>query len=102
VDAVLASHRRHLATPLLEIGSTAAAKREALELNAPLLLSALALDERRDALYRRPVETLRFPRRFLILCRSRADLFPAAREFADFLSRRRLKVVAAPETAESS
>ena len=94
VDAVLASYREHLVTPLLEVGSTAAAKREALELEAPILLSALALDERRDKLYRRPVEGLRFPRRFVVVCRSESDLRPAAREFAGFLRRRRLKVVA--------
>jgi DNA-binding transcriptional LysR family regulator len=97
VDAVLASYRRHLAAPLVEIGNTAAAKREALELEAPVLLSALALDEGRDRLYRRPVETVRFPRRFLVLCRSSADLRPAGRAFVDFLGRRRLNVVAAFE-----
>ena len=94
VDAVLASYRQHLAAPLLEVGNTAAAKREAVELEAPILLSALALDERRDRLYRRQIEGLRFPRRFLIVCRSRADLGPAGREFVDFMRRRRLKVVA--------
>jgi DNA-binding transcriptional LysR family regulator len=94
VDAVLASYRLHLATPLIEIGNTAAAKREALELGAPLLLSRLALDERRDRLYRREIETVRFPRRFLLVCRSLHDLPPAGREFHEFLRRRRLGVVA--------
>jgi DNA-binding transcriptional LysR family regulator len=93
-DAVLASYREHLATPLLEVGNTAAAKREALELEAPILLSALALDEHRDRLYRRPIEGFRFPRRFVIVFRSLADLGPGGREFVDFLRRRRLKVVA--------
>jgi len=97
VDAVLASRREHLATPLLEVGSTAAAKREALELEAPILISALALDEERDRLYRRPIEKLRFPRRFLIVCRSQADLSPAARELVQFLRRRHLKVVPNPD-----
>ena len=96
VDAVLASRRKHLAPPLREVGSTVAGKTEALELGAPILLSALALDEGRDRLYRRPVEGLRFPRRFLIVCRSQADLSPPARELVEFLRRRRLKVVPAP------
>ena len=93
VDAVLAKQREHLATPLLEVGSTAAAKREAIEFEAPILLSALALDERRDKLHRRPIEGLRFPRRFLVVCRSEADLRPSAAEFVRFLRRRRLDVV---------
>jgi len=93
VDAVLASFRLHLAAPLLEVGSTAAAKREALELSAPILLSALALDSKRDRLHRRPVEDLRFPRRFVILSRSQADLRPSEREFVTFLRRRLLDVV---------
>lgn len=95
VDAVLASRRERLARPLLEVGSTAAAKREALELKAPILLSALALDESRDRLYRRPVEGLRFPRRFLIVCRSRADLGPTATQLVEFLRRRHLPTVPA-------
>ena len=96
VDAVLASRREHLAAPLREVGSTVAAKREAFELGAPILISALALDEGRDRLYRRPVEGLHFPRRFLIVCRSQADLSPAARELVAFLRRRRLDVVPTP------
>jgi DNA-binding transcriptional LysR family regulator len=96
VDAVLASFREHPAAPLLEVGSTAAAKREAIELNAPIMLSAMALDSERDRLYRRPIAERRFPRRFLILCRSQADLLPAGREFIEFLRRRRLDVVPAP------
>ena len=96
VDAVLASRREHLAAPLREVGSTVAAKSEALELEAPILISALALDEARDRLYRRSVEGTRFPRRFLVVCRSQADLSPAARELVAFLRRRRLNVVPAP------
>jgi DNA-binding transcriptional LysR family regulator len=96
VDAVLASHREHLAAPLLEVGSTPAAKREALELEAPILLSAMALDERRDRLYRRLVDGLRFPRRFLVVCRSEADMTPHERELVDFFRRRLLAVVPPP------
>jgi len=93
---VLASFREHLAAPLLEVGSTAAAKREALELTAPILLSALALDERTDRLHRRPVDGRRFPRRFVVVCRSQSDLRPSAREFIAFLRRRQLEVVPPP------
>jgi DNA-binding transcriptional LysR family regulator len=96
VDAVLSSFRLQLAPPLLEVGSTAAAKREALELRSPILLSALALDERADHLSRRPIEELRFPRRFVLLTRSLADLRPSERELAAFLRRRKLDVVPAP------
>lgn len=99
VDAVLASFREHLAAPLLEVGSTAAAKREAIELTAPILLSALALDETYDRLHRRPIEGLRFPRRFVIVCRSQADLRPSEREFLAFLRRRLLDVVPHPDRA---
>jgi DNA-binding transcriptional LysR family regulator len=93
VDAVLASRREHLAVPLLEVGNTAAAKREALELGAPILISALALDERRDRLYRRRVDGLRFPRRFLIVCRSQSKLRPHERELIAFFQRRLLPVL---------
>lgn len=93
VDSVLASFRETLAAPLLEVGNTAALKREALELEAPILISALALDERRDHLYRRPIEGLRFPRRFLIVSRGLAELPAAARELVAFLRRRRLDVL---------
>jgi hypothetical protein len=102
VDAVLASFRQHLAAPLLEVGSTAAAKREALELTAPILLSGLALDEQRDRLYRRQIEGLRFPRRFVILCRSQAGLRPREREFVAFLRRRLLEVVPHPRGGEGA
>jgi DNA-binding transcriptional LysR family regulator len=96
VDAVLAKLREELAPPVLEAGNTAAAKREAVELNTPILLSALALDEERDRLYRRPIEGRRFPRRFLVVCRSQADLPASARDLLAFLRRRRLDVVPQP------
>jgi DNA-binding transcriptional LysR family regulator len=97
VEAVLASTRERLATPRLEVGSSAAAKREALELDTPILLSALALDEKHDRLHRRPIEGLRFPRRFLVVYRSSADLRPSERELIDFLRRRRLTVLPSPD-----
>jgi DNA-binding transcriptional LysR family regulator len=93
VDAVLASFRERLATPRLEVGSSAAAKREALELETPILLSALALDDGRDRLYRRPIEGLSFRRRFLVVCRSSTDLRTSERDLVKFLRRRRLAVV---------
>lgn len=96
VEAVLGSFRLHLATPLVEVGSSAAAKREAIELASPILLSALALDERHDGLYRRPIEGLRFPRRFLVVSHSFADLRPSESALVDFLRRRRLTVLPAP------
>lgn len=96
VDSVLASFRERLAPPLLEVGSSAAAKREALELDTPILLSALALDEERDRLYRRAIEGLRFPRRFLIVSRAFDDLRASERELIEFLRRRKLTVLPAP------
>ncbi len=47
VESALAERGLHLAPPLIEVGSTAVAKREALERTEPVLLSALALDEAR-------------------------------------------------------
>lgn len=97
VEAVLASTRERLATPRLEVGSSAAAKREALELDTPILLSALALDEKHDRLHRRPIEGLHFRRRFLVVYRSSADLKPSERDLIDFLRRRRLTVLPSPD-----
>jgi DNA-binding transcriptional LysR family regulator len=88
VEALLAARGLRLAPPLVEVGSTAVAKREALERSAPVLLSALSLDEGRDKLYARPVEGLRFPRRFVVVGRSLATLSPEHREFVAFLRRR--------------
>ena len=65
------------------------AKREALQRSAPVLLSALSLDEARDRLYRRPVAGLSFPRRFVVVCRSLASLPRQDRDFLDFIRRRR-------------
>ena len=89
VEAELADHGLTLADPLIEAASTAVAKREALERSAPVLLSALSLDEARDRLYRRPVAGLSFPRRFVIICRSLASLPRQDRDFLDFIRRRR-------------
>lgn len=88
-EAVLSEHGlQGFAPALVEVGSTAVAKREALELSAPVLLSALSLDEGRDRLYARPVKGLRFPRRFVIVCRSLASLPREQRDFIAFLRRR--------------
>jgi len=89
VEAVLADHGLTMADPLIEAASTAVAKREALQRSAPVLLSALSLDEARDRLYRRPVAGLSFPRRFVVVCRSLASLPRQDRDFLDFIRRRR-------------
>ena len=89
VEAELAERGLSLAEPLIEAASTTVAKREALRRSAPVLLSALSLDESRDRLYRRPVAGLSFPRRFVVVCRSLASLARQDREFVDFLLRRR-------------
>jgi DNA-binding transcriptional LysR family regulator len=89
VEADLAERGLTLAEPLIEAASTAVAKREALQRSSPVLLSALSLDEARDRLYRRPVEGLSFPRRFVVVCRSLASLPRQDRDFVDFVRRRR-------------
>jgi DNA-binding transcriptional LysR family regulator len=89
VEAELADRGLALAEPLIEAASTAVAKREALQRSAPVLLSALSLDEARDRLYRRPVAGLSFPRRFVVVCRSLASLPLQDRDFLDFIRRRR-------------
>lgn len=88
VEAVLAEHGLRLAPALVEVGSTAVAKREAIERSAPVLLSALSLDEGRDRLYGRRVQGLRFERRFVVVGRSLASLPREQREFVAFLRRR--------------
>ena len=89
VDAVLAERGLTMREPLLEAASTAVAKREALDLSAPVLLSALSLDEARDRLDRRPIAGLTFPRRFVVISRSFSSLPRPDRELVDFLRRRR-------------
>jgi DNA-binding transcriptional LysR family regulator len=89
VEAELAGHGLSLTEPLIEAASTAVAKREALARSAPVMLSALSLDEARDRLYRRPVTGLSFPRRFVVVCRSLASLARRDRDFVDFIRRRR-------------
>ena len=91
VEAELAGQGLSLAEPLIEAASTAVAKREALQRSAPVMLSALSLDEARDRLYRRPVAGLSFPRRFVVVCRSLASLARRDRDFVDFVRRRRQK-----------
>jgi DNA-binding transcriptional LysR family regulator len=89
VEAELAGRGLTLAEPLIEAATTAVAKREALQRSAPVMLSALSLDEARDRLYRRPVAGLSFPRRFVVVCRSLASLARRDRDFVDFIRRRR-------------
>jgi DNA-binding transcriptional LysR family regulator len=89
VEDALAQRGLSMAEPLMEAATTAVAKREALQRSAPVLLSALSLDEARDRLYRRPVAGLSFPRRFVVICRSLASLNRSDRDFVDFIRRRR-------------
>jgi DNA-binding transcriptional LysR family regulator len=91
VEAELAERGLSLAEPLIEAASTSVAKREALQRSAPVMLSALSLDEARDRLYRRPVAGLSFPRRFVVVCRSLASLARRDRDFVDFIRRRRAR-----------
>jgi DNA-binding transcriptional LysR family regulator len=91
VEAELAERGLTVAEPLIEVASTAVAKREALQRSAPVLLSDLSLDEARDRLFRRPVVGLSFPRRFVVICRSLASLQRQDRDFVDFIRRRRQK-----------
>jgi DNA-binding transcriptional LysR family regulator len=88
VEAVIAERGLTLAQPLDAAPSTTVAKREALQRSAPVLLSALSLSEGRDRLYQRPVVGLRFPRRFVVVCRSLSSLPRQDREFIDFIRRR--------------
>ena len=74
VERVLAERGLPMIPALVEVGSTAVAKREALERSAPVLISALSIDEGRDHLHVRPIDGLRFPRSFAIVCRSLASL----------------------------
>ena len=52
-----------------------------------MLLSALALDEARDRLHRKPLEGLSFPRQFVIVCRAPSSLPRPDRDFLAFLRR---------------
>jgi hypothetical protein len=91
VEAELAERGLSLAEPLIEAASTSVAKREALQRSAPVLLSALSIDEARDRFYRRQVAGLSFPRRFVVICRSLASLARQDRDFLDFVRRRRAR-----------
>jgi DNA-binding transcriptional LysR family regulator len=88
VDAVLAAQGEQLAFPVAEVGNSAVAKREALELNLPVLLSRMSIDEQRDHLYVRPIEGIEFPRRFFVLYGSEHTLSAPQRRLVDFLSGR--------------
>ena len=89
VEAVLAEKGLGGLSPLVEVGSTSVAKREALQRSAPVMLSRLALDTGRDRLEAKPVEGLAFERRFVIVVRSSGTLSRDEREFVAFLRRRR-------------
>ena len=86
VDRTVAAAGERLAGPLSEVGSTAVAKREAVERSAPALVSALAIDESSDRLYKRRVEGMEFSRSFAVIFRSEHTLSPKQRELVDFLA----------------
>jgi DNA-binding transcriptional LysR family regulator len=79
VEAALSERQMTLATPLAEVGSTAAAIEQATAVCAPVLLSRLALQAGVQGLVTRPVEGIRFQRRFVIL-RAPAKPLAAAAE----------------------
>lgn len=88
LETTLEEHGQNLAPPLAEVGSTAAGKREAIERSAPVTVSLLALDEKRDRLYARRIEGVELKRRFAVVTRSLEGLRPQDREFLEFLRRR--------------
>jgi DNA-binding transcriptional LysR family regulator len=78
VSAALREHDLELAPPLAEVGSTSALRETAVSENAPALLSRLAVGTRPDLVVR-PVNGLRFPRRFVFLLGGERGLSSAAR-----------------------
>lgn len=85
VESVLAAEGLSLASPLVEVGSTSAAKATALSKCVPALLSELALrDAGKDFVISR-VRGLRFTRRFVIILASERALTPGARALVDHL-----------------
>ena len=83
VDAVLKPLGLSLASPLAEIGNTAAAKDAALHEGAPVLLSRLTLGHADERLLVRRVAGLCFPRRFVLLYGTEEGLSPMARALAE-------------------
>ena len=85
VAQVLAEHDLTLAEPLIEVASTSAARRAALERSGPLLLSSLAVESDSRFASRR-VSGLRFARTLALFSSPEKRLSPAARELAGHLT----------------
>lgn len=85
VEGVLETKGLSLAAPLLEVGSTSAARAAALDQNAPVLLSQLAVAGDDDELLPRRVRGLRFRRWFMLLSGSTESLSSAARALLEHL-----------------
>ena len=85
IEAELRERDRSLAPPLAEVGSTSAAKATAIEENAPVLLSRLAVRGDGEGLVEKRVEGIDFARRFVILTGPHENLRPAARALIDHL-----------------
>lgn len=81
VERALAEAGHQPPPPLIEVGSTKAAKDAARARNAPALLSSLALGAEKDGLKKRRVEGMSFPRHFMILYAAREGLDPSALRF---------------------
>lgn len=84
VEATLAARDLTAAAPLVEVGSTAAAKSAARERGAPVLTSSLSLTAG-DLLEVVSIEGLEFKRQFALLIADREDLHRSARLLAEFL-----------------
>lgn len=85
VEGVLEAKGLSLAQPLLEMGSTTAARAAAIEQNAPVLLSQLAVSGDDDELLPRRIRGLRFRRWFMLLSGSTESLSSAARALLEHL-----------------
>lgn len=85
VERTLAETGRELAPPLIEVGSTKAAKDAARAHNVPALLSSLVLGAEDSDLQRRRVSEVSFRRTFVVLCAAREALDPSARHFLTYV-----------------
>jgi DNA-binding transcriptional LysR family regulator len=91
VERVLAEKGLSLKTPLLEVGSAAAARQAALAKNVPALLSKRSITGEQRGLKAKQVEEITFERRFVILTASQDSLPRNARRFLDHLKEWGLK-----------
>lgn len=85
VQAALEGRGLELASPLAEVGSTSAAKANAISEGAPILLSRLALRAAGEGLEARHVAGMRFERRFVLLVGAEETLTAAARALIEHL-----------------